>query len=196
MKKSSYAIRLYAGPQGVLWGLLLVLFSTAGCQKAAVGERDVPMKAAKEVGDVGEFRTWYSGISGPTLMELQGARAASAKYKNIENAFRDGYEDINVILPNMGYHFLNPGLLDANFDPRKPEILVYNKADDGSFYLVAVEYAVPLDLSATAPAGFSGSADVWSPNTDFGLWLLHAWVWQYNPAGVFNPTNPDVHLNH
>ena len=37
--------------------------------------------------------------------------------------------------------------------------------------------------------------DVWDGNVGAGLWLLHAWVWCYNPAGVFNPTNPLVHLH-
>lgn len=196
MKKSSYAYvirRLFTRPQAMLWTVLAVL--CLGCQKTGVRESEAPMKAAKDVGDVGEFRTWYEGIEGQTLWELQRARAATAKYKNFDNALRDGYENINVVLPNMGYHYMNPDLLDATVDPRYPEILVYNKRADGSFYLSAVEYAVPLDLSATAPAGFSGSSDVWTRNTGFGLWLLHAWVWQYNPAGVFNPTNPDVPTN-
>lgn len=193
MKKSCYALRLPARPQQLLWAVVLVLFGS--CQKAAVKESEPPLKAAKATGTVGEFRNWYEGVGGQTLMELQGARAATAKYQNIENAFRDGYIDIGVILPNMGYHFMDTAAVDATFEARHPEILVYNKTDDGSFQLVAVEYAVPLTLSATAPAGFSGSLDVWSPNTGFGLWLLHAWVWQYNPAGVFNATNPDVHVH-
>jgi hypothetical protein len=24
-------------------------------------------------------------------------------------------------------------------------------------------------------------------------WMLHAWIWKDNPAGVFNPTNPEIH---
>ena len=59
--------------------------------------------------------------------------------------------------------------------------------------LVAVEYAIPLDLSVNAPTGFTGNLDVWKRDTFFQLWLLHAWVWEYNPLGVFNPTNPLVH---
>jgi hypothetical protein len=49
-------------------------------------------------------------------------------------------------------------------------------------------------LTATAPEGFTGSSDEWDHNTDFGLWLLHAWVWKNNPDGVFNPTNPRVQV--
>ncbi len=86
-------------------------------------------------------------------------------------------------------------LVDATFDPRSPEILVYNKNEDGSIQLVAVEYAIPLELSRKAPQGFTGTLDKWDENTGFGLWLLHAWVWHYNPDGVFNPTNPLVHLH-
>ena len=88
---------------------------------------------------------------------------------------------------------MKPSLVDENFDPKNPEILVYNKDDNGNFQLVAVEYAVPLNLPM--PQGFAGSADVWNGTSGFPLWLLHAWVWTYNPDGVFNPTNPLVHLH-
>lgn len=135
----------------------------------------------------------YNGLSEQTAWELQQARAASARYLKLDNAKKDGYIDINVIKPNMGYHFLKPSLVDGNFDPRQPEILVYNKDMAGNYYLVAVEYAVPLNLPE--PSGFTGNNDQWTGDTFFELWLLHAWVWSYNPSGVFNPTNPLVHLH-
>lgn len=138
------------------------------------------------------FLNQYEGLDKMTMWELQQATAATAKYKNFDNAIKDGYADINVVIQGMGYHFLKADLLDGTFDYRKPEILVYNKDENGEFYLVAVEYAVPLALSENAPEGFSGDDDVWTANTDFGLWLLHAWVWEYNPLGVFNPMNPNV----
>ena len=138
----------------------------------------------------------YTGISFQTLWELQQARAHTAKYREIRNAIRDGYADISVVVPNMGYHYMKSTLVDGSFEFRKPEILVYNKEENGELRLVAVEYAVPINLSPdAAPAGFTGSADVWDRNTGFGLWLLHAWVWEFNPAGVFNPTNPLIHVH-
>lgn len=127
-----------------------------------------------------------------TVLELLQVRAATARYRNFDNADKDGYKPINVIMQNMGYHFMRHENLDNKFQVTKPEILVYNKRRNGKFELVAVEYAVPLDQSENAPKGFTGNADVWKRDTGFGLWLLHAWVWQYNPAGVFNPTNPNV----
>jgi hypothetical protein len=129
-----------------------------------------------------------------TAQELKLARQATEKYQNIDSAIHDGYVDINVIMPNMGYHYQRPDLVDSVFDISHPELLVYNKDHEGAFKLVAVEYAIPLDQSVNAPRGFTGKQDVWDPNTDFGLWLLHAWVWKYNPEGVFNPTNPLVNV--
>jgi hypothetical protein len=72
-------------------------------------------------------------------------------------------------------------------------LLVYQ--DDpctGQRRLVAVEYAVPLSLATIAPGGFIGDADRWAVNNQFQLWTLHAWIWEYNTAGVFSGYNQDV----
>lgn len=137
-----------------------------------------------------------AGLTETTITELKAARSASSRYQNLNNALADGYADINVVRPNMGYHFLRNALLDTVFDPAKPEILVYNKNEQNQYSLVAVEYAVPINLRPlSAPPGFTGDKDVWKFDTDFGLWLLHAWVWEYNPDGVFKPNNPAVHVH-
>ena len=131
-----------------------------------------------------------------TVRELKAARAATAKYQNIENAIKDGYADISVVVQHMGFHYMKASLADDKFEIEKPEILVYNKNHQGHVELVAVEYAVPIPLTPNAaPQGFTGDADVWTYSTTFNLWLLHAWVWEYNPAGIFNPTNPLIHLH-
>lgn len=122
--------------------------------------------------------------------QLAAARAATARYQNIENAKADGFVDINVFMPGMGHHFLNQQRLNATFEAGAPELLVYNLESNGRYRLVAVEYAVPIPESATAPAGFTGDADAWDKNTTFNLWTLHAWVWLDNPDGVFAPFNP------
>ena len=134
-----------------------------------------------------------SNLSFKTIFELRQTKAATARYQDIENAKADGYKDIAVDVENMGHHFMKPSLVDGVFDYRQPEILVYNKDKNGKQRLVAVEYAIP--LSEPRPQGFTGDADEWDENAGFGLWLLHAWVWEYNPSGVFNPTNPLVHLH-
>lgn len=174
---------------------IMIIFT--GCQKENAGTSTEVQAVTNRVAAVeGNVVNDYTGLSKFTLWELQQVRAATAKYRNIENAKKDGYVDIEVDVENMGHHFMKPSLVDGTFDLKQPEILVYNKNHEGQQELVAAEYAIPLDLSPTvAPAGFAGTNDVWDHNTGFGLWLLHAWVWAYNPDGVFNPTNPTVHLH-
>jgi len=175
-------------------GIITLLILATGCKKEMTTkpeeiQKENNSRSITERNSVGI----YTGLPWQTHNELQQARAATARYQNINNAIKDGYEDINVVAPNMGYHFMKESLVDNKFDIRNPEILVYNKNMDGDFYLVAVEYAVP--LSFPMPEGFYGNHDVWDGSSGFPLWLLHAWVWTYNPDGVFNPTNRLVHLH-
>src|SRR4030095_5257043 len=107
----------------------------------------------------------YTGLSWQTTWELQQARAATAKYRNIDNAIKDGYADIEVDVENMGHHFMKSAIVDSTFDIRQPEILVYNKNHDGEQELVAVEYAIP--LSNPRPEGFTGSDDIWKDDSGF-----------------------------
>ena len=128
-----------------------------------------------------------------TRQELAQARAATARYHDIAQAIADGYVNIDVFVPGQGFHYLNPSLLDGAFEPDKPELLVYAATpQEDRLRLVAVEYAVPVSLSAAAPEGFSGEADVWDRNEEFGLWTLHTWAWLKNPNGMFAEVNPRV----
>ena len=172
--------------------LFAILFS--GCQKeGSEGLLNLGFSTTTEKVENG-FLNPEENLSPQTITELKKARAATAKYRNINNAIADGYADINVVVANMGFHYMKSTLADANFEIEKPEILVYNEKENGRIDLVAVEYAVPIPLTPNAaPQGFTGNNDVWTYSTQFNLWLLHAWVWEYNPAGVFNPTNPLVH---
>jgi hypothetical protein len=127
------------------------------------------------------------------VLQLDEVRNAAAKYLDVDAAVAHGYVDIGLFVPNMGWHYMKERLVDERFDPNRPELLVY--ADDpcgGKRKLVAVEYAVPLSLSKKAPFGFVGRADEWEANQTFQLWTLHAWVFEFNPDGVFAPFNPRV----
>jgi len=193
-KKRSVANLFLAGSIMIMATMLF-----AGCQKDAiktsddqvqsVDDQDVTKHSAIPEGDLAR----RCGLSFRTLWELRQARAATARYRDIKNAIKDGYSNIMVDVPNMGHHFMNINLVDGTFDIRKPEILVYNGLDTGNPELVAVEYAIP--LTDPMPEGFTGSADVWKGDSGFPYWLLHAWVWKFNPDGIFNWTNPRVDLD-
>lgn len=166
-----------------------------GCSKEnSIGISDAQSKASTSL--VAESNAFgrNSGLALETIWELQQAKIASARYNNIENAIADNYVDINVIVPEMGHHYLKMAHLDGAFEYNKPEILVYKREENGRMKLVAVEYAVPIDLSPNPPSGFTGNNDQWSVYQGT-LWTLHAWVWENNPLGVFNPTNPNIHVH-
>ena len=173
---------------------LLVVAALAGCQTSESTVTTPPK--APERAATAAVSPATSNRTSPGNAELPGAelarvRLATARYHDVERAKADGYKDIGVVLPNMGRHLLVDTLLDGRFDPEHPELLVYSPVK-GREVLVAVEYAVPLGLSATAPEGFAGDGDVWFADQNFKLWTLHAWVWRHNPDGMFNPTNKEV----
>ena len=132
-------------------------------------------------------------LSPETRRELGQVRRATAKYLDIFEAIADGYVDINVFVSGQGFHYLRPGFLDETFIAEKPEILVYAiDPAKNRLRLVSVEYAVPTNLAPTPPEGFTGTADVWDLNEDFGLWTLHCWLWLENPNGIFAEVSPRV----
>jgi hypothetical protein len=63
--------------------------------------------------------------AGPTLtQQLAQARLATAKYAtNLARARADGYQVITPMMPDMGIHYMNPGI--QGFTITKPQILVY-----------------------------------------------------------------------
>jgi len=177
--------------------IFFIAFLFAGCMKQNQADLADGTKTINEQKQSDDLSKAYAntGLSSETLLELQQVKDATGKYHRLDNAFKDGYLDIGLKLPNMGYHMLKSDLVSPTFDVKKPAILVYNKKDNGEFELVAVEYAVPIDWTNphTPPVGFSGNQDDWDFNTlNTGWWTLHAWVWKFNPDGVFKPMNPDV----
>ena len=133
-------------------------------------------------------------LSAATNQELAQARRGTARYHDIAQAEADGYVNINVYESGEGLHYVNFSLLDANFDPEHPEVLLYAPVPhENRMELVGVEYVVPLSLSTAAPAGFTGDADVWRENSEgLGLWELNAWIWLNNSNGIFAFHNPRV----
>ncbi len=146
------------------------------------------------------------------------ARRATAKYQtNLGRAKADGYHIITRMIPNMGYHFLNPNV--KSFDVRKPDILVYEHRG-AEWQLGALEWVFtsmpdkpPLPGAQYGVFGaachyedgtfvFADSQSVCaskSPQTGsgFSFWhprliTMHFWVWYPNPSGIYMGTNPLV----
>lgn len=102
----------------------------------------------------------------------------------------------------MGDHFANGSLLldGGVIDAAKPEALVYEQRNDGSFKLVALEYVVfQSDWEAAGnrspPALFGRTFDFAPSGNRYGLpafYALHAWLWKPNPSGLLYAWNPSV----
>jgi len=157
--------------------------------------------------------------AGTTLKgQLAAARLATAKYAtDLGKAKADGYRIITMMMPNMGFHFMNPHI--QGFNVRKPQILVYEHHGN-TWQLGALEWVFPkMPKTPPLPNATFGSfpaachyndgtfiADKdpktcpkTAPHTGaaFTFWhpdliTMHVWVWYPNPAGLYSSTNPLV----
>jgi len=131
-------------------------------------------------------------------------RTATERFRDVDAATAAGYlptEECAAVpgLGGMGYHFVNPGLMDDRIDPRAPEILLYADGPDG-LELVGVEYfRADADQDPTTdddrPKLLGRPFD--DPMAGHGPGMpvhydLHAWVFAENPSGELAAWNPDV----
>ncbi|MDY7082343.1 MAG: hypothetical protein SXQ77_08065 [Halobacteria archaeon] len=130
--------------------------------------------------------------------DLADVRQVTAKYHNESQAVADGYIPTDHCVSNMGYHYVNPGLLDGDINASQPEILVYapvGNSNNGKRKLVAVEYFIDANETEDTPTLFGQEFNGPMPGHEPGQpvhYDLHAWVWQANPDGVFTPFNPNI----
>jgi hypothetical protein len=137
--------------------------------------------------------------------ELAALRAATAKYHNVNVAVADGYavETACVSSPEgtMGIHYINHALfVDPAVDSNKPEGLVYLPDEQGNLRLVAAEFLVPdadqdLTTDSDRPSIYGQPFKGPMPGHTPGMPIhydIHVWVWEPNPAGMFNDWNPSI----
>lgn len=105
---------------------------------------------------------WPAGREGALLnQQLAIARAATAKYADIEVARSEGFVPLTPDVPGLGMHMIYPARVDSVFDPKEPEILLYTWAGHGWKYLGIMYIGNKSAALTPAPEGFPGAADVW-----------------------------------
>jgi len=158
------------------------------------------------------------GDDGRLAAQLARARLATARYAtNLHAAKADGYQILTRMIPDMGWHFLNPAI--QGFDVTKPPILVYEH-HHRAWQLAAFEWVFPTQPATPplpgatygsfgaachyrdgtfVPAPSQADCPTRSPQTGagFNFWhpdlvTLHLWVWYPNPDGLYNGTNPYI----
>ncbi|HEY1276833.1 MAG TPA: hypothetical protein VGF25_18130 [Thermoleophilaceae bacterium] len=160
----------------------------------------------------------HASGKGKLAQQVAAARFASAKYTfGLRRAKADGYKIITRMIPDMGWHFMNPSI--QGFDVRRPQILVYERTPHG-WQLGALEWvftekpAKPPLPGATygsfaaachyvdgtfTEAASEDQCAAKSPQTGaaFSFWhpklvTLHLWAWYPNPDGIYEGMNPLV----
>lgn len=138
----------------------------------------------------------------PTLKQLRELRAVLAPFEDVKAATAAGYEQATPCMSGpqgaMGIHFINGGLFaNPALDPLRPEALMYEPRRDGTLRLVGAEYLVFQAAWHAAgnkapPALLGQEFHLNTTLLDEPFYLLHVWVWQYNPLGLFANWNPLV----
>ena len=148
--------------------------------------------------------------------QLATARLATARYAtSLRAAKADGYQIITRMIPDMGWHFLNPTI--QAFDITKPPILVYERHGHrwqlGALEWVFTETPATPPLPGATYGSFPAACHYTdgtfvaarvqelcakrSPQTGapFNFWhpelvTMHVWLWFHNPDGLYSGTNP------
>jgi hypothetical protein len=131
--------------------------------------------------------------------EIARIRAATAPFHHLDRATAAGWDLVpgldhcfdNPGIGAMGFHYINTDLLDTSVELEEPEALVYVPGPNGRLRLGAVEYIVPAALwDGPEPPTLLGHE--FHLNEALGVLVLHVWVFEPNPAGMFEDWNPRV----
>jgi len=130
--------------------------------------------------------------------DVAALRAATSPLHHLDRAIAAGFAvDLTGCLENppiggMGHHYAMASRIDgAPPVATEPEILVFSPKRNGKLQLGAVEYIIPYDAWASAqPPELFGQT--FHRNDGAGLWVLHVWLWNHNPDGLFADWNPTV----
>jgi hypothetical protein len=197
--------------------LMATAWAVRGAAAGPTSPAAAPSQAKAYEHPADHMAAMSSTTSGDLLTnQLAAARLATARYAtNLGAAKAAGYQIITRMMPDMGWHFLNPSI--QGFDVRKPHILVYERHGN-RWQLGALEWVFPTKPATPPLPGatygsfgaachykdgtftFTASQDQCakrSPQTGarFNFWhpdlvTLHVWIWYPNPAGLYNSTNP------
>jgi hypothetical protein len=152
--------------------------------------------------------------------QLQEARDVAARYPTAADAAEAGYVRVTPYVPLIGAHWMNFSLVDGEFDPSQPEMLLYDESGLDA-EMVGLSYYVA--SGDELPDGFAGPNDEWHAHLGLcigasgvigpeslteaecaeiggekadggGRYMVHAWVvpgWE-SPWGIFSGEHPDL----
>jgi hypothetical protein len=206
MRTSSAARTRWTLPLGL--GLAVLAVTAIVIPAVAIARTETPASVVSGRAVAGH----HSALdTGGLQDELAQVRRATARFHDLDAAQAAGYElgwvngsgvriltgcISNPTAGAMGYHYFNADLMsDLTTDLLHPEALVYAPSKNGKLKLAAVEWVVRGQNSN--PPGVSSPPSVLGMPMHIlvpavGFYLMHAWVWKHNPAGIMADWNPRV----
>ena len=135
----------------------------------------------------------------PTSDLVRIVREATERFHDVEVAKKEGYGLLFGCVTGdehgaMGLHFVNLGLVgDAELDPKRPEIVIYEPRSNGSVRLIGADFLVfkaawDAEHPNEPPQIMGQLMHLFESPNRFGLpdfYTLHVWAWKDNPTGTF-----------
>jgi len=172
---------------------LLAACSSSSDPTVVAGSADLHAAHALRTGD----------LTAAQHQAIAQVRNATARFHDIKVAqdagYTEQYPEGCAVSPDgegaQAFHYLNPGLVDANVELLRPELVMYEPQKNGKMQLIGVDYVVPFDAWTSAePPTLLGVP--FMRNEPLEVWALHIWAWRPNPTDMFAAWNPKVSCEH
>ncbi len=129
---------------------------------------------------------------------VRTVREATERFRDVAVAEAEGYQLLFGCVSGpdsgaMGLHYVNLALVgDAELDPTRPEIVIYEPAPNGRLRLIGADFLVFADAwdkkKIGTPQLMGQLLHLFESPNRFGLpafYTLHVWAWKENPTGMF-----------
>jgi hypothetical protein len=167
------------------------------------GGGGVPLSQVERDALVAEVRAAQAKVK--LARDLAALHAAVAAFADVEQASAAGYGPASDCMAGaqgaQGIHYAKDALFEPSVVLETPQLLMYEPRADGSLRLIGVEYLVFQQAwhdagNVERPTLFGQTFGLNETLLDEPFYLLHVWVGQFNPSGVFADWNPLVDCGH
>jgi hypothetical protein len=161
--------------------------------------------AGLSCGEVESAEEGAAAVEGRTTQtltpELSALKEKFDPFQDFAQAQAGGYGEAitscwyNRASGAQGTHYSRIALIDDVISPMDPEVMMYEPQEGGRLELTGLAYVVPYARwTGSNPPILHGQA--FHRNDVDSLWVLHAWLWRDNPAGLHADWNPAVSCEH
>jgi hypothetical protein len=152
---------------------------------------------------VAEVRKAQSEVT--LARELATLYGAVTAFADVEEATAAGYGPASECMARdlgaQGIHYAKEALFEPTVSLTTPQLLMYEPRADGSLRFLGVEYLVFQQAWHDAghvdrPTLLGQTFGLNETLLDEPFYLLHVWIGQFNPSGLFADWNPLVGCGH